>query len=241
MTGHLHPLTILTEKIYDYFQPYGFEVVTGPEIVTTEDNFDSLNIPADHPARKEFDTFYLNDGPSTGSGSPRGDSRDGRTLRAHMTALYFQAMKDRQPPVRLLFPGRCFRNEATDATHNMIFHQMDILVIDTETNLGNLIATLQGLMKHLVGPDLEFRIRSSYFPFTEPSIELDIKRPGGDWLEMLGAGMVNPAVIKYYGLDPDKYQGLAVGMGLERLINVISGVDDVRYTLSGDYRYLGQF
>ena len=226
MTGHLHPLTILTEKIYDFFKPYGFEIVTGPEIVTTEDNFDSLNIPPDHPARKGFDTFYL---------------KDGRTLRAHMTALYYRAMKDRKPPVRLLFPGRCFRNESTDATHNMIFHQMDVLVIDEKTNLGNLIATLQDLMKHLVGPDLEFRIRSSYFPFTEPSIELDIKRPGGDWLEMLGAGMVNPNVIKYYGLDPEKYQGLAVGMGLERILNVSCGVDDVRYTLSGDYRYLGQF
>jgi len=226
MTGHLHPLTILTEKIYDFFKPYGFEIITGPEIVTTEDNFDSLNIPPDHPARKAFDTFYL---------------KDGRTLRAHMTALYYQAMKGRKPPVRLLFPGRCFRNESTDATHNMIFHQMDILVIDEKTNLGNLIATLQDLMKHLVGPDLEFRIRSSYFPFTEPSIELDLKRPGGDWLEMLGAGMVNPNVIKYYGLDPEKYQGLAVGMGLERILNVSCGVDDVRYTLSGDYRYLGQF
>ncbi len=226
MTGHLHPLTILTEKIYDYFRPYGFEVVLGPEVVTTEDNFDSLNIPIDHPARAGFDTFYL---------------ENGQTLRAHMTALYFQAMKTRQPPVRMLFPGRCFRNESTDATHNMIFHQMDILVIDEHTNLGNLIATLQDLMKHLVGPDLEFRIRSSYFPFTEPSIELDIKRPGGDWLEMLGAGMLNPNVIKYYGLDPEKYQGLAVGMGLERILNVASGVDDIRHTLSGDYRYLGQF
>ena len=226
MTGHIHPLTILTDKIYDFFQPYGFEVVGGPEVVTTEDNFDSLNIPPDHPARKEFDTFYL---------------KDGRTLRAHMTALYFQAMKERKPPVRLLFPGRCFRNEATDSTHNMIFHQMDVLVIDEQTNLGNLIATLQELMKHLVGPDLQFRIRSSYFPFTEPSIELDIKRPGGDWLEMLGAGMVNPNVIKYYGLDPAKYQGLAVGMGLERILTVASGVDDVRHTLSGDYRYLGQY
>lgn len=226
MTGHLHPLTIITEKIYNFFNPYGFEVVTGLEVVTTEDNFDSLNIPPDHPARMGFDTFYL---------------KDGRTLRAHMTALYYQAMKNRKPPVRLLFPGRCFRNESTDATHNMIFHQMDVLVIDEETNLGNLIATLQDLMKHLVGTDLEFRIRSSYFPFTEPSIELDIKRPGGDWLEMLGAGMVNPNVIKYYGLDPNKYQGLAVGMGLERILNVSSGVDDVRYTLSGDYRYLGQF
>lgn len=226
MTGHLHPISIVSQKITNYFQPYGFEVGLGPEIVTTEENFDSLNIPADHPARQEFDTFYL---------------KDGRTLRAHMTSMYLRAMKTRQPPVRLLFPGRCYRNEATDATHNMIFHQIDGLVIDEKTNLGNLVAMLEGLMKELVGDDLEFRIRSSYFPFTEPSIELDIRRPGGDWLEMLGAGMVNPNVIKYYGLDPEKYQGFAFGMGLERILNVASGVDDVRYDLSGDYRYLGQY
>lgn len=226
MTGHIHPITIVSQKIADYLAPYGFEVVTGPEIVTTEENFDSLNIPANHPARQEFDTFYL---------------KDGRTLRAHMTSLYLRTMKDRQPPVRLLFPGRCYRNEATDSTHNMIFHQMDGLVIDEKTNLSNLVATLEGLLKELIGPDLKFRIRSSYFPFTEPSIELDIQRSGGKWLEMLGAGMVNPKVIEYYGLDSEKYQGFAFGMGLERILNVASGVDDVRHNLSGDYRYLGQF
>jgi phenylalanyl-tRNA synthetase alpha chain len=226
MPDHLHPLTIVTQKITDYFGPYGFEVVLGPEIVTTEQNFDSLNIPPNHPARAEFDTFYLN---------------DGRTLRAHMTSQYLDTMKVKKPPVRLLFPGRCFRNESTDATHNNVFHQIDALVIDTETNLGNLVAMLQGLMRHLVGPELEFRIRSSYFPFTEPSIELDIKRQGGDWLEMLGAGMVNPKVIEYYNLDPKEYQGFAFGMGLERVFSEASGVDDVRHNLSGDYRYLGQF
>ncbi len=225
MTGHLHPLTVVTEKIVEYFRPYGFEVITGPEIVTTEENFDSLNIPADHPARAEFDTFYLN---------------DGRSLRAHMTSLYLRTMKDRQPPVRFLFPGRCFRNEATDATHNHTFHQIDGLVIDTEINLGNLIASLEGLLKNLVGESIEFRVRNSYFPFTEPSIELDIKRSGGDWLEMLGAGMVNPNVIRYYGLDPAVYQGYAFGIGLERMLNVAGGVDDVRNNLSGDYRYIGQ-
>lgn len=224
--GHLHPITQTTERIIEYFRPFGFEVVLGPEIVTTEENFDSLNIPESHPARAEFDTFYL---------------KDGKTLRAHMTSIYLRTMKDKQPPVRLLFPGRCFRNEATDATHNYIFHQIDGLVIDKETNLGNLIASLQGLMKSLMGNDLEFRIRNSFFPFTEPSIELDIKRPGSGWLEMLGAGMVNPNVIKYYGYDPEKYQGYAFGIGIERILNVTSGVDDVRHNLSGDYRYLGQF
>jgi phenylalanyl-tRNA synthetase alpha chain len=225
MTGHLHPLTIVTEKIVDYFRPYGFEVITGPEIVTTEENFDSLNIPVNHPARAEFDTFYLN---------------DGRSLRAHMTSLYLRTMRNRRPPVRFLFPGRCFRNEATDSTHNHTFHQIDGLVLDTETNLGNLIASLEGLLKYLINDSIEFRIRNSYFPFTEPSIELDIKRSGGDWLEMLGAGMVNPNVIKYYGLDPSIYQGYAFGIGLERILSVAGGVDDIRNNLSGDYRYIGQ-
>lgn len=226
MSGHLHPITQVTENVVNYFKPYGFEVVLGPEVVTTEENFDSLNIPADHPARDQFDTFYL---------------EDGRSLRAHTTSMYLSTIKKRGLPVRLLFPGRCFRNEATDATHNHTFHQIDGLVIDNKTNLGNLIASLEGLMKTLIGPDLQFRIRNSYFPFTEPSIELDIKRPQGEWLEMLGAGMVNPKVIEYYGYDPDKYQGFAFGIGLERLLNVISGVDDIRYNLAGDYRYLGQY
>lgn len=226
MTGHLHPISLVSQKVVNYFLPLGFEIVTGPEIVTTEDNFDSLNIPPDHPARAEFDTFYL---------------QDGRTLRAHTTSLYWREMQHRRPPVRLLFPGRCFRNESTDATHNMIFHQVDGLVIDEKTNLGHLVGSLQGLMTHLLGEGLDFRIRSSYFPFTEPSIELDIKRADGDWLEMLGAGMVNPNVIRYYGLDPEQYQGYAFGVGLERLINIISGVDDIRHNLNGDYRYLGQY
>lgn len=226
MTGHLHPLTIVTEKIIEYFRPLGFEVVVGSDIVTTEENFDSLNIPENHPARAEFDTFYL---------------KDGRTLKAHSSALYLEAMNDRTPPVRLLFPGRCYRNEATDATHNHTFYQIDALVIDTETNLGNLISSLQGMIKHLVGNEVEFRLRNSYFPFTEPSIELDMKLPGGQWLEILGAGMVNPAVVEYYGLDPEKYQGFAFGVGLERILNVVSGVDDVRHNLSGDYRYIGQY
>ncbi len=232
MEGHIHPISVITNKIYDYFRPYGFEVITGPEIVTTEQNFDSLNIPLDHPARNEMDTFYL---------------KNGMTLRAHMTSLYLDEMKTRVKdgelirPVRLLFPGRAFRNESVDATHNYIFHQIDGLVIDEKTNLGNLIASLQGMMKELMGDNIDFRIRSSYFPFTEPSIEFDIKKPGQDWLEMLGAGMVNPDVLKYYGLDPEKYQGYAFGVGLERILNVASGVDDIRYNLNGDYRYLGQF
>src|SRR3989344_2286561 len=151
MRGHLHPLTQVTEAIYQYFLPYGFEILLGPEVVTTEENFDSLNIPPGHPAREEFDTFYLKDGSLTESGSLRGDSMGSWTLRAHLTALYLQEIKKRKPPVRLLFPGRAFRNEATDSTHNHTFHQIDGLVIDQTTNMGNLVDSLQGLMKHLAG------------------------------------------------------------------------------------------
>ena len=226
MKGHIHPITIITNQIVSFLKPYGFEVVLGNEIVTNEENFDALNIPINHPARAEFDTFYL---------------KDERSLRAHTSALYLNAMKNRKPPVRLLFPGRVFRNEATDSTHHHTFHQIDALVIDEKTNLGNLVATLEEMMKALLGSNLEFRIRSSYFPFTEPSIELDIKRPGENWLEMLGAGMVNPSVIRYYGLDSDKYQGFAFGMGIDRILNVSIGVEDVRHNLSGSYLYLGQF
>lgn len=226
MKGHIHPITIITSEIVNFFRPYGFEVILGNEIVTNEDNFDSLNIPVGHPARAEFDTFYF---------------EGGRSLRAHMSSLYFSAMKNRKPPVRLLFPGKVFRNEATDATHHHTFHQIDGLVIDDKANLSNLVAILEGLMKSLLGKDLKFRIRSSYFPFTEPSIEMDIKRPNEDWLEMLGAGMINPNVIRYYGLDPEKYQGYAFGIGVDRILNIATGVEDVRYNLAGNYLYLGQF
>ena len=234
--GHLHPITELTQHIYKYFEPFGFEIfINGLEIVTTEDNFDSLNIPAEHSARREMDTFYMKEG-------------DKMTLRTHMTSMYlaeFRRQIKKQGTdnfsARLLFPGRAFRNEALDQTHHYIFHQIDAVVIDKETNLANLVAMLQGLFRNLLGDDIEFRVRASHFPFTEPSIEFDLRRGNGKWLEMLGAGMVNPKVIEYYGLDPQVYQGLAFGIGLERVINVKCGVNDIRYNLANDYRYLGQF
>ncbi len=227
LTGHLHPLTTLTAQLVKHFQGYGFEVVLGPEIVTEENNFDLLNVPADHPARDEHDTFYL---------------QNGRLLRTHTTAMQIPTMKDKTPPVRLLFPGRSFRNEATDSMHNTNFFQLDGLVIGPDASLSSLIGTIQSMLKAVLGNDIEFRFRPGYFPFTEPSIEADIRRVGEQrWTELMGAGMVHPKVIRNMGLDPSQTSGFAFGIGLDRLLVTITGIDDVRLLLSGDYRLIGQF
>lgn len=224
--GHLHPLTVMTQKVIEYFEPLGFEVILGPEVETEANNFDKLNIPADHPARDEHDTFYL---------------PDGQVLRTHISPMQIRAMEHRRPPVRLLIPGRCYRNEATDATHNTTFHQIEGLVIDEKVTLAHLIGTLESLMNYLVSNAVEFRIRPGYFPFVEPGIELDFRHGGNDWIELLGAGMVHPTVLGQMNVDPKKYTGFAFGVGIERLLNVVTGVNDVRLPLSSDYRVLGQF
>jgi len=225
MTGHLHPITQITESIVAYLEQRGFEVVFGPEIETEENNFDRLNIPRFHPAREEHDTIYLS---------------DNRVLRTHTSPGQLRAMENRQPPVRLVIPGRVYRREATDATHNHTFHQLEGLVIDETVSMAELVGTLEGMLTALFAQRLEFRLRPSYFPFVEPALEIDIAHRGA-WLEVLGAGMVHPNVLKAMRLDAQRYQGFAFGVGLERLINLISGVDDVRWNLSSDYRYLGQF
>lgn len=227
MKGHLHPLSILMNRAIEYFDQYGFETVYGPEITTEEDNFDLLNIPKDHPSRDAHDTFYL---------------KDGRMLRTHTSSMQVPIMTKRQPPVRLIFPGRVYRNETTDPGHNTNFYQIEGLVIDKNVSMANLVATLEGLMRHLLKKeDLEFRIRPSYFPFVEPGIELDMRRHDGKWMEILGAGMVHPQVLKNMNLDPNEWQGFAFGVGQERLLSIVTGLPDIRTNLSGDYRYLGQF
>ncbi len=226
MTGHLHPITQVTEIIAAYFRDYGFEVVMGPEVESEAYNFDKLRVAADHPARDEQDTFYI---------------KPGWVLRTHATNMQLRAMETRHAPVRIISPGRVYRNEATDATHNTTFHQLDMLVIAEEVTLAHLIGTLQGMMRHLAGSEIEFRIRPGFFPFVEPGIELDFRRPGGGWIEILGAGMVHPEVLANMNVDSKKYNGFAFGMGVERLLAATRGVDDVRYSLSGDYRFLGQF
>lgn len=226
MSGHLHPLTIMTNRLISFFEELGFEVVTGPEIETEAYNFTKLNVPADHPARDEHDTFYL---------------ESDLLLRTHTSPMQLRAMEKRQPPVRLIVPGRVFRNEATDATHNHTFYQIEGLVIEENLSMTNLVATLQDMVRSQFATAVQFRLRPSYFPFVEPGLELDIKLPGTKWLEVLGAGMVHPDVLKNMNVDPQKYRGFAFGLGVERMLNLVSGVDDVRWPLSGDYRFLGQY
>lgn len=234
MTGHLHPLTQITNQAVNYFSGYGFEVILGPEIETEENNFDRLNIPPLHPARAEHDTYYLKDAGGIGR-------LGGKLLRTHTSAMQVPIMATRRPPVRLLFPGRVFRSEATDSTHNDVFYQLEGLVIDREVSLRHLIGTLENWLKTILGNPLEIRVRPGYFPFVEPGIEVDLRRPGQSWLEMLGAGMVHPQVMRNMNLDPSEYQGFAFGCGLERLITIRTGLDDVRLLLANDYRLLGQF
>ena len=225
MKGHLHPVTIVNDKIVRFFEQYGFEVLTGPEIETEEYNFDKLNIPADHPARDIHDTFYL---------------EDGRVLRTHTSPMQIRAMEDRQPPVRLLILGRTYRQEATDATHETTFSQIEGLVIDENINLENLLGMLEEMVKAILPFETKVNFRPSYFPFVEPGLEIDIKKDD-KWLEVLGEGMVHPKVLQNMNVDPTKFQGFAFGLGLERFISLIYNVSDIRLNLSGDYRYLGQF
>lgn len=227
MTGHTHPLTQLLDRLSAHFRSQGFEIAFGPEAEEERYNFDLLNIPPNHPARDEHDTFYL---------------AGGKVLRTHTSPMQLRYVQEHPPPLRVIIPGRCFRNEATDATHNTTFHQLEGLVIEPGVTMRHLIGTLETMLKAVFQEQLQFRVRPSYFPFVEPGIEIDIKMMGADrWLEIIGAGMVHPSVIKNMGLDPVEHQGFAFAVGLERLLNLLTDTDDVRWSLSGDYRFLGQF
>lgn len=228
MKGHLHPITILQNKIIRYFDNYGFEVVYGNEIVSEEENFDLLNIPKNHPARDLQDTFY---------------TLDSKVLRTHTSAMQVPVVREKvakkELPCRLLFPGLVYRNEATDATHLYNFNQIEGLIVEKDVSLAKLVYLLEGLFVELFDLQVELRIRPSYFPFVEPGIELDMKGKDG-WIELLGAGVVHPRVIQNFGLDPNVWQGVALGIGLERVLSLLTNLKDIRTVFSGDYRYLGQ-
>lgn len=240
MKGHLHPLTQFMRVSLKYFTDLGFEIAEGPEIETEWYNFDALNVPATHPSRDVQDTFWVKPNPS--GALAKGDG-DRRVLRTHTTATDVRVIKERkmQPPLRLIIPGRCFRNEATDASHDVAFYQIDGIAIDNYLNLGHLIGLLDGYMKDLFGGKVETRVRPGYFPFVEPGMEMDIKLPNGKWQEMLGAGMGHPVVLKNMGIDPDQYQAIMFGMGIDRYMMQYFGVDDIRLSYSGDLRFLKQF
>lgn len=212
------------------FADMGFRVADGPEIETEWNNFDALNVPADHPAREMQDTFWL---------KPKSERK---LLRTHMTAVSLRELAKRQLPLRVVSPGRVFRNEATDATHEAQFYQFDGLAIDRPgvITMAELKGTLETFYQKLFGRDLPMRFRASFFPFVEPGVEVDIKW-GDKWLEVCGAGLLHPKVFTAAGLDPNEWQGLAFGSTIDRLAMIKYGIEDIRHFYAGDKRFLDQF
>lgn len=223
--GGMHPVTRTIQRIEDYFGQLGFSVKEGPEVEDDFHNFDALNIPAQHPARADHDTFYFT--PST-------------MLRTQTSGVQIRTMEAEAPPIRIISPGRVYRNDY-DQTHTPMFHQVEGLMVDTDVSFTELKGILHDFLHHYFEEDLEIRFRPSYFPFTEPSAEVDVRRKGGDWLEVLGCGMVHPNVLKAVGIDSEKYTGFAFGMGVERLTMLRYGVNDLRAFFENDLRFLEQF
>ena len=222
--GHRHPLITTTEEIVDLFCGLGYQVVEGPEVETDHHNFTALNIPPDHPARDMQDTFYL---------------QDNLLLRTHTSPVQIRHLETHAPPVRIVAPGRVYRRDAVDATHSPVFHQVEVLAIDESLDFSHLRGTVMAFLKAFFG-DLPVRFRASYFPFTEPSAEVDVQWRGR-WLEVMGCGMVDPAVLEGLGLDPERYSGFAAGLGVERFCMVRHGIDDIRRLYTSDLRFLEQF
>lgn len=224
--GSLHPLTHVRTRVAELFSTMGFRVAEGPEIENEYYNFEALNIPANHPARAMQDTFYI----------------DGQhLLRTQTSPVQIREMQKNGAPIRLIAPGRVYRRDS-DQTHTPMFHQVEGLLVDKSCSFGQLKGLLQDFMRQFFGEELELRFRPSYFPFTEPSAEVDIRSPKtGEWLEVLGCGMVHPNVLRQVDLDPDEYIGFAFGMGLDRLAMLYYGIPDLRMMFANDLQFLQQF
>ncbi|MEM8712248.1 MAG: phenylalanine--tRNA ligase subunit alpha [Planctomycetota bacterium] len=239
--GTLHPVTQVTRELEDLFTSMGYLVLDGPEVELDEYNFEKLNIPADHPARDTQDTFYC-DAPG---------SKATLLLRTHTSPVQVRAMERLKPPFRAVVPGKVFRQETTDASHEHTFHQMEGIVIDKNVSVGHLIGAMKTLLRGIFKKDIEVRLRPGYFPFVEPGFELDARCPfctdgcsvckQTTWIELLPCGLVHPNVLKAGGLDPEEWGGFAFGLGLSRLVMLRYGIDDVRHLLGGDLRFLEQF
>ena len=228
--GHAHLVSQAWERLEDVFLGMGFTVSEGPEVETEWLNFGALNFPEGHPARDGFDTLWVDWG------------KPGATcLRTHTSPVQMRAMMADRPPIYTICPGRVFRQDTPDATHMPVFHQIEGLVIDRGISFGDLAGTLESFTKAYFGFDFTSRLRPSYFPFTEPSAEFDIRRPDGSWMELGGCGMVHPNVLRAGGIDPEEWSGFAFGFGLDRFALSRHGVDDLREFFSGDIRFLSQF
>jgi len=231
--GKLHPLTQVTDDIVRAFRKIGFAVADGPEIEDEYHCFDALNTPADHPARDSQDTFYLN-------------TTDKRLLRTHTSSVQIRVMEKQAPPVRIIVPGRVYRRDNADATHNPTFHQIEGLYVDKNVTVGDLKGTVEFVFKELMGDDVKIRFRPHYFSYTEPSYEIDftnalVKKMGKDWLEIAGCGMVHPQVFETVGYDPEVWTGWAFGFGIERIAMLRYGINDIRLFYENDVRFLKQF
>lgn len=237
--GHIHPLTRTMDEIVRIFTELGFEVALGPEIETEYYNFDALNVPKDHPARDMQDTFWIKGVKET-------------VLRTHTSPVQIRYMEKNKPPLRIVVPGKVFRYEATDATHETQFHQVEGLVVGENVTMAGLKGVLELFFKKLFGNDIKMRMRPSYFPFVEPGVEIDVscflcngagcnvcKKSG--WIEVMGGGMVHPNVLHASGIDPRKYSGLAFGIGVDRLVMLKYGIEDIRLLYAGDLRFVNQF
>ena len=235
--GGLHPLNTVLKDMINIFQSMGFDVVDGPEIETEYYNFEALNVPADHPARDMQDTFYVG---------------DGLILRSQTSATQIRTMENRKPPIRMICPGRVYRADDVDATHSPVFHQIEGLVVDKGITMCDLKGTLEQFAREIYGSDTKVKFRPSFFPFTEPSVEVDVSCSecggkgcrvckGSGWIEILGAGMVHPRVLERCGIDPEEYSGFAFGIGLDRLTTTRYKISDIRLLFENDIRFLSQF
>ncbi len=236
-SGKLHPLNTVLDDMINIFQSMGFDVVDGPEVETDHYNFECLNVPADHPARDMQDTFYL---------------AENLLLRTQTSAAQIRTMETRKPPIRVICPGRVFRADEVDATHSPVFHQIEGLVVDKGVTMCDLKGVLEQFAHEIYGSDTKVKFRPSFFPFTEPSVEVDVTCSecggkgcrvckGSGWIEILGAGMVHPNVLKSCGIDPEEYSGFAFGIGLDRLTTTRYKISDIRLLFENDKRFLEQF
>ena len=243
-SGSLHPLTKVREEICSIFKQIGFTVVEGTEAETEYFCFDALNTPSDHPARDLQDTFYLPDGAQFGNVSKNGDER--YLLRTHTSSVQIRTMLKEKPPLRILSPGRCFRRDTVDATHSANFHQIEGLYVDENVTVRDLKAVLDYFFEQMLGKGTKTRFRPHFFPYTEPSFEVDfsskhLAKLGSEWVEIAGCGMVDSAVFESVDYDAEKYSGFAFGMGIERIAMILYGIDDIRYFYQNDARFLKQF
>ncbi len=235
--GHLHPITRIQRELEELFVSLGFTVLDGPEVETEYHNFDALNIPRDHPARDMQDTFWL---------------EGGNVLRTHTSPVQVRGMERLGPPLRMIAPGRAFRNESVDASHEHTFYQIEGMMVDRDVSVAHLLYFMKTLLAAIFQREVTMRLRPGYFPFVEPGFELDVQclicgGPGcpvckqGGWVELLPCGLVNPNVLRMSGIDPEEWNGFAFGLGLTRLVMMRYGIDDIRHLQGGDLRFLSQF